>query len=282
MNRMRGFTLVELVVVMVITGIMAASIAVFFVPAINAYFDSRRRAEMTDTADTALRRMARDARRAVPNSIRIPGPLCFELAPTVAGGLYRRAADIVSADSDPLDTTGPDAAFDVLSPLPRVPVAGDFVVIGNQNTADVYSGATRGLIARWDSPPAPGGAVVGVGRMTLSAPTQFPPGYDGGRFQLVAAAEPSVFYVCSGVGVAGGNGTGTLRRLVRGFTAAYPAACPAGGELLATNVSACAFTYNPAATSATQAAGFVSMQIQLTVGGETMGLSHGVHVSNVP
>lgn len=271
MKRLRGFTLVELVVVIMITGIMAASIAVFFVPAINAYFDTRRRAGMTDIADTALRRMARDVRRAVPNSIRIPNTQCFELVPTKAGGLYRRETDIVTAGSDPLDVTQTDNRFDLLSPMTGVS-PNDFVVIGNQNTNDVYTGATRGQIADWTD-PHPTDVALGTGRITLAAATQFPAGYDGGRFQVVDAVEQSVFYIC--------DGAGNLRRLVRAFTAAYPAACPAGGQVLASNVSACTFTYNPA-TNATQAAGFVSMQINLTAGGETMSLSHGTHVSNVP
>lgn len=281
MNRARGFTLVELVLVIMITGIMAASVAVFFKPAVDAYFDARRRAELTDTADTALRRIGREVRRAVPNSIRIPNQSCFELVPTKSGGLYRRAVDIANVGSDPLDTTAADSSFDVLSPVAPVPAANDFVVIGNQNTNDVYTGATRGTVGAWASPPAPGGVAVGEGRITLTAATQFPAGYDGGRFQIVDAAEPSVFYVCSGVGMANGNGTGQLRRVVRGFTAAYPAACPVGGVLLAGNVSVCTFVYNPN-PSATQEAGFVSMHIELMSGGETMALSYGAHVSNVP
>jgi MSHA biogenesis protein MshO len=271
----RGFTLVELVVVITITGIMAASIAVFFVPAINAYFDTRRRAEMTDTADTALRRMGRDVRRAVPNSIRTVGGSCFELVPTVAGGLYRRAADITNAGEDPLDTTATDNAFDVLSRLNSTPADGDFVVIGNQNGNDVYTGANRGTVAvgGWVA-ATPAELVTREGRITLTAPTQFPASYDGGRFQIVSVNEQSVFYVCDAA-------TRTLRRLVRTFTAAVPVACPAGGEVLASNVSNCAFVYsvNP---SATQGAGFVSMWLELTSDNETMSLSSGVHVSNVP
>jgi MSHA biogenesis protein MshO len=276
MKRARGFTLLEMVLVIVIMGIMAASFTVFFKPAIDGYFDARRRAELTDTADTTLRRIGREVRRAVPNSIRIPGSACFEFVPTKSGGLYRRAADIVNANSDPLDTTGADAGFDVLSPLASAPAAGDFIVIGNQNTNDVYAGTTRGTVSAWASPPAPGGALVGVGRVTLAAATQFPAGYDGGRFQVVDANEQSVFYIC--------DGAGSLMRLVRPFTPAS-AACPptAGAVPLATNVASCEFVYNPnQGVAGTQQSGFLWVRIELLSGGERMALTHGVHVSNVP
>lgn len=280
MTKARGFTLIELVMVIAIAGIIAAAIAVFFKPAVDSYFDTRRRAELSDMADTALRRVSREVRRAVPNSVRIPNNQCFEFVPGKTGGLYRRATDVVNAGSDPLDNTAADASFDVLSELSATPAAGDFVVIGNQNTNDVYSGATRGTASGWQSPPAPGGAVVGTGRISLSAATQFPSGYDGGRFFIVDQNGPSVFYVCRNAGEVGGNGTGELVRLTQGLNAAYPAACPAGGGVrLARGVASCTFTYTPGVT---QQSGFVWMHIELLVAGERVALSSGAHVSNVP
>jgi len=276
-----GFTLVELVIVIVITGIIAAAIAVFFRPTLESYFDARRRAGLSDMADTALRRMVREVRRAVPNSIRQPNSQCFEFVPSRMGGLYRQAEDIDhSDDSDPLDSTGSDDAFDVLSPLALAPVPGDFVVIGNQTAADLYTGTTRGVINLWQSPPAPGGLAVGVGRLRLTAPTQFPAAYDGGRFFIVDQNERSIFYVCRGVGEAGGNGTGTLWRITGGFDAAAPAACPgAGGVPLAGHVADCEFVYESAAT---EEFGLVWMRLELLEAGERVALAFGVHVSNVP
>ncbi len=275
-----GFTLVELVIVIVITGIIAVSIAIFFRPAVESYFDSRRRADLSGTADTALRRMVREVRRAVPNSIRLPNNQCFEFVPSRMGGLYRQAVDIVNAGSDPLDSTGPDDAFDVLSPLALAPAPGDFVVIGNQVPDDVYGGATRADIQQWQTPPAPGGNAVGVGRLRLTAATQFPAAYVGGRFFIVDQNERSVFYECRGAGEAAGNGTGELVRIVRGFNAAAPAACPgAGGVRLAGRVAACEFVYDPAAT---EQFGFVWMRVELLEAGERVALAFGVHVSNVP
>ena len=69
----RGFTLLEAVLVIVITGIIAAIVAVFIKLPVDSYLDSARRAELTDVADTAVRRMARDIHLALPNSVRNPG-----------------------------------------------------------------------------------------------------------------------------------------------------------------------------------------------------------------
>ena len=92
----RGFTLVEMIVVIVITGIIGGVVAMFIRAPVQGYMDSARRAEMTDIADTALRRMARDIRTAVPNSVRIPvaaGSTYIEFLPTKAGGRYRANPD---------------------------------------------------------------------------------------------------------------------------------------------------------------------------------------------
>ncbi|NIO42154.1 MAG: prepilin-type N-terminal cleavage/methylation domain-containing protein, partial [Burkholderiales bacterium] len=68
-----GFTLAEAVIVIAVLGIISAAAAVFIRGPIAAYFDVARRAEMVDTADTALRRIARDLQRALPNSVRVTG-----------------------------------------------------------------------------------------------------------------------------------------------------------------------------------------------------------------
>ena len=64
-----GFTLIEAIVVIVITGIIASMVAVFIRTPVDGYLDAERRAGLTDIADTAVRRMARDIRLALPNSV---------------------------------------------------------------------------------------------------------------------------------------------------------------------------------------------------------------------
>lgn len=292
MRRSRGFTLIELVVAMVLFGLMAATLVAFLRPAFESYLATRVRAELAAQAGQALNRMQADVRSAVPNSVRTPGSGCFELVPTSTGGRYRRAADTVNDDaptcapsatcSAVLDTAQATTAFDVLNPLSATPAAGDFVVVDNQNPGDVYAGSNRAAITAVAAPAA----AFGAHRIAVAA-TQFPPGYEGGRFVVVPAAQAAVFYVCSGADGTldtAGNGKGTLyRKAGYGFNASAPGACPAtaGAAVMATNVRSCRFVYDPA-QGATQQNGFVSLQLELARNGETASLVFGAHVVNTP
>ncbi len=290
-HRSKGFTLIELVVVIVITAVLAVSLVTFFMPAVNSYIAAKRRAGMTDTADTALRRMRRDVQLAVPNSIRTPNNQCFELVPTLTGGRYRMGPDTVNDNavgctpsatcSAWLDTSTSTTTLDILSPLSATPAVRDWVVIDNQNGNDVYAGTNRAAIMAVSS------SNFGQHRLTLAS-TQFPAGYDGGRFSIVAnnGGAVTVFYSCSGADGtldASGNGKGTLFRLNRAFNATYPTACPAttGASILAKNVKTCNFVYSPT-TGNTQQNGYVWMQLELTERNETVSLSFGAHVDNTP
>lgn len=89
--RGRGFTLVEMIVVIAIAGIVASMLLLFFMKPFQEYVDMRRRAELVDTAESALRRMARDLRIALPNSVRVTNSstgFALELLPIIDGGKY--------------------------------------------------------------------------------------------------------------------------------------------------------------------------------------------------
>lgn len=281
-SRSRGFTLVELIIVLMITSIIGVVLAKVIPPAFNSYIDQRTRADLTDQADTALRRMLRDVRRAVPNSIRIPSDQCFELVPSASGGRYRANIDTTcSGCSMALDTSQATTTFDVLTTLQTTPAVGDWVVVDNQTSNDVYAGNNRSALTAIATPTA----AAGHHRLTVNS-KQFPVGYDGGRFMIVANNQQSVFYICSGADGtvdAQGNGKGTLYRLVRGFTSAYPGSCPAttGADVVATRVKSCTFVYDPN-QGATQQSGFVWTQIELSRNNESATLAEGAHVSNLP
>ena len=281
-RRAQGFTLVEMIATLVLFGLMAATLTVFFRPAFDTWMSTRSRSALSAGADQAMRRMLRDVQVAVPNSLRTPGTSCIELVPSSAGGRYRMAVDTVNSGSAAADPATATTAFDVLSPLQRVPAVGDWVVIDNQNPGDVYSGANRSAITAVTTPAA----TLGRHRLAIAA-LQFPLGYDGGRFTVVPAAQQAVFYVCSGASTtldANGNAPGVLYRLQHyGFNAAAPTSCPAtiGADVLATGLRSCRFLYN-ANQGATQQSGFLQVQLEFTRNRETASLVFGAHVANVP
>lgn len=69
--RQGGFTLIEAIVSMVVTGILVAIVATIMRLPFVTYMDASRRSDMTEVADTALRRLSRDVHLALPNSLRV-------------------------------------------------------------------------------------------------------------------------------------------------------------------------------------------------------------------
>jgi MSHA biogenesis protein MshO len=270
----KGFTLIEMVMVIVITGIVAAMVAVFIRRPIDAYVDQARRAELTDAADTALRRIAREVQGALPNSVRVDvSGKYLEFLPLSAAGRYRTVQSSTGT-GDFLDlSSASDASFEVFGPAVSL-ANGDYLVIYNLGLtgADAYAGSDRRKITTF-------GPSVGNIGYTVGA-SQFPYASPSGRFHVVNTA---VTYVCAPV--AGGGGT--LRRY-SGYAiqagqpidvAAAPLTSAPVNALLAGNVAGCAFYYTVAAS---QRNGLLTMQLTLTSSGESIVLLHQVHVDNSP
>lgn len=282
-----GFTLVEMVMVIVITGIIGGMVAVFLKAPIQQYIDVGRRADMTDIADTALRRIGRDLRLALPNSVRVTTGTCpggagtcsfLEFLPTSGGGRYR--ADVASSGAsagcgslaaDVLDFSTADTCFEVLGGMPPgfTFAAGDLVAVYNlgipganayfaQNTAAInVAGSTT--------------AIIKLNAATL-LPFPFTSPY--ARFDIINQAAS---YVCDTTGK-------TLMRYTYSIVGGgvQPTTTLAGGKLLAGNVGAvCSFSYD-ALTVAQQRYGLVTMNLAISEDGETVTLYSATHVSNVP
>ena len=269
-----GFTLVEMIMVIVIMGVIGAAVAVFIKSPIDAYVDSARRASLTDVADTTLRRMTRDIRTALPNSLRQASgsnPVnsqCIEFIPTTTGGRYRAEVD-VAGHGDVLSFDTADSSFDMFGPNSALPdqsiVAGDLVVIYNLGVpgADAYASLNPNVsaVTQVSAGSLPNETKLGISTL------QFPLASASNRFQIIPGNQKIVSYVCSG-----GN-------LYRHFNYAYTNSCPAsGGDLIAKDAS-CTFVYNG---SDLQRNALVQIKLALTRGGETVSLYHEVHVSNTP
>lgn len=264
----QGFSLIEMVMVIVILGVIGATVAVFMREPVDAYVDTARRAALSDQADTAVRRIARDVRRALPNSLRNPSNQCIEFIPTRTGGRYR-AESTGAGGGDLLDFGIADTSFGVFADLAALPaeqrvLAGDLVVVYNLGIpgADAYAGDNTAVVAS---------VATGSESTITIAAKQFPLASAANRFHVVPGDEKIVSFSCSG------------GRLLRSSNHAYANSCPSSGAtvaVLAENVSACNFVYND---SDLQRNAQVQMGIVLTdPSGESVSLYHEVHVSNTP
>lgn len=303
-GRSAGVTLVELIMVIVISGIVATMLTAFIIRPIEGYEAQVRRAELVDAAEMALRRMARDIRAALPNSVRIAGGnQVIEMLNTIDGARYREGPGtnpgghnhaglqyrlrFTGADNDGFNLIG----FDLnIAPIPF-----------NSTTErlSVYNQGVPGADAYADANAGAGTPVV----ITNPAVTTFQIANDDGgppderqitpltgNFQFrwrspaqrIFIVDVPVTYICSpGVG-------GTVTRYSNyAITAAQPTdptVLPLSvveDALLSTPVTACSFTYNPGTP---ERAGLVTLDI--TVGdlasGDRVRLLHQVHVDNSP
>jgi MSHA biogenesis protein MshO len=269
-----GFTLVEMIMVIAITGIIGAIAAVFLKAPVQQYMDVARRAEMTDIADTALRRIGRDIRTAVPNSVRLPtqaGSSYIEFLPTSTGGRYR-----AGEPGDILDFTVADDSFDVIGQVTFA--ANDQIVLGSTQSDGnpPYDSSASGVRRAYT------GSAGAQTNVAIAGAAQFPAFAEvqGHRFATVPNDQQAVTYACENAGVANGEGSGTLRRYWHyGFNTTQ-AAPPLSGSsaMLADKISTCLFVYDVT----NQRNGLVTITLGITRGGESISLYHEIHVNNVP
>ncbi len=291
----RGFTLVELVVVIVIIGIVSSMVAVFIGVPVRSYMDTAARVELADIADTATRRIARDVRLALPNSVRVGGNGAYlELLLTKTGGRYLSVDDntpgnVLAFDTDPAPANS--TVFTVVGAMPagvQTIVPGDFIVVNNLgndppvNAYDCSVKCNRGTVAAVNGNDITLAAnpflVVNAADAAMRAMPSL-----GSRFQVVTTP---VTYFCA----LNANGGGTLQRF-SGYTIQADQPVAAGSAplsnapvqaALAGQVAACSFTFT---TLPNVQRGLVGINLLLGSagsGGGQISLVQQAQVNNTP
>lgn len=288
-SNVAGFTLIELVVVVVLVGILASTLYVVLQGPLQAIGDNERRARLVDIAGTALQRMTREVRLALPYSVRVSGGNAVEFLRTLDGGRYKakgagRLKFNVNGDTFTSMSTLANAAQVDTGTGSAACIAGtaDCLVVYNigqplsvatatasGSSANAYLGSSTaydGNIATISAAAA--GSVtfdntnLAGWNLSFESPRH--------RFHIV---DTPVSFVCGG---------GEVRRYADYAITPVQSTTPGGTDrLLVDQVSACSFTLQaPTVTRAGLLT--ISLTISDPDSGETVTLLQQVRVENVP
>lgn len=245
-----GFTLVELIAVMVILSIIATIGVGFVVRATESYQSTQTRALLVNTARQSIERMTRQLRGALPYSVRLTNAdQCLQFMPIAAGGNYFNTVP------DQQNGAPPSAV------IPSSPVSVDFgtaryVAIGAMNAEEIYGSSPESL------------ANYAGGALELSSAKRWLRNSINKRFYLLDDAQAFClvgnelrFY--SGINPQAANVTLTDSSdiLARGIAGAGPFTLANGSENRNTRVT---------------------IALDFTGGGETINYTQRVLIRNVP
>lgn len=101
-KKLLGFTLIEMIVVIVILGVLAAAISTFITLSTQIYKEATARDQLASSARFAIERLNREIRNALPNSLMLTDlDQCLEFTPIIESTTY---TDIPVAPEDASNT----------------------------------------------------------------------------------------------------------------------------------------------------------------------------------
>lgn len=285
MRNIKGFTLVELVIVIVLLSIMSLASVRFIANFAEGYVDTSRRQNMADVTQLAIERIGRDLRNALPNSVRLRSNAtasCIEYIPVLGASSYDDLPVVAAGNTFNAIPLGAGAITGWQSGEPL------YVAVYPISDANLYTLNTRSMIAQLSN-PAQFISAQGVGveiTVTLSNPHQFPAESPSSRFFIVGS--PVSYCLNTGSGdlyryknyFDGGAGFFTDQPMLADLPDSEP-----NRALLATDITTVAAFPNPAFASlaiSLQRNALVVFDLQVSDAGESVRIQHVVQVRNAP
>lgn len=291
--RLRGFTLVELVMVIALAGLVAVMISTVLSRPLEAFAGQSRRAILVDQAAGALNRVTRDVRLAIPNSLRVSANgQALELLLIHSAARYRpnrTGNEGLRFSSDAAGTCGSSTSggrCDSVQVLDATlnPAGANWMVLYNIGAesggnptpgSNVWAPNNPGVIT-------PTGTSFSVINNTPTGESQIILGSlpSGGFRFAFASPERRLYLAQTVVGYRCQNGQ-LVRYSYNQLLTAIPASPPANSnpQPVVANVANCSFIYQPGST---RRAGLLTLNLGLTQGGESLQLLQQVHVDNAP
>lgn len=279
--RLSGFTLVELVVSIVITAIVASFIVLFLEAPVQDYFTQTQRSDLVDSANRIADAFTNDLRTALPNSMRfssVGSRTALEFIATQGVARYYGKGDKNGAAGEELIAGSQVTSFgtlDLFGSLPAAPMP--YLSVGNLGNpaAPAYDAYIRGngvmtprrirTVGPNPNASPPPAFVTGENLASLSARMTFqvpgPPGTQPSVHNAYLVSGP-VSYVCD-------KTAGTLTRY-SGYAVTSAQRVPPRGTsaLIAHDVANCTVsTVSPASPSYGELA---VLTVTLSNGGETL------------
>ena len=164
-KKISGFTLLELIIVIIILGVMSVGISGFITLSTQTYLNVTERDELLSSARFAVERLNRELRNAVPNSIRTivdnntsPTKQCIEFIPIKASTVYTDIPVKPDPESNQVSVVSFNISQSTFYSCPIAPASNcnDYIVVYPLEESDVYNfdvGLGEGKVSQFKAFP---------------------------------------------------------------------------------------------------------------------------------
>jgi len=285
------------ITITIVSAISVMAMGFLYYP-VQSYSDIARRAQLVYTAEQALRRMERDIRNSIPNSLRVKsvgGIQAIEMINVVEGFRYRRRSP--GGNAAVISFNQADVSFNIFNTFPAA-------MLGNNGyRAIVYNIGAEGAgsdapisganvyasgLSAGPFPPvnthviSPAATTMTLSNVGNEGQVVFAPGFQFGMEspqQRIFFTDTPISYVCN-------SSTGSIIRYqdytiqqTQPYDSTVAPLNTTSSALLANQVSACNFTYQPGTS---RRSGTIGIQLTMMGGNEQIRLMQQIAVSNAP